>query len=337
MRHARPGGGPTSRWLTPLFLVLALGGLAFGAGLFLGLRWRERGEPAPGPLGISPVVAAPSEAAPDGGKPSALPSGSPASQDGEGRSGDARVLSAEPSVSALRPRKVPAGRPMLALIIDDVGWSRAETRKLSEIRLPLTWAIIPWLRDSATSVGMARAAGRPYLIHLPMEAIDEPPGRHRLTIGVSDDEGTIRRHLRAAIEAVPGAVGVNNHRGSRATADRRVMDVVADELAAANLFFVDSRTIPGTVAYDAAVARGVPALMNNIFLDNRADLGAIRSRFRQAEEMARRRGYAVAIGHIRPRTLEFLRELEASPPEGIRLVTVPEMMEALWQQGDEKE
>jgi polysaccharide deacetylase 2 family uncharacterized protein YibQ len=115
------------------------------------------------------------------------------------------------------------------------------------------------------------------------------------------------------------------------------MDVVADELAAANLFFVDSRTIPGTVAYEAAVARGVPALLNNIFLDNRADLGAIRSRFRQAEEMARRRGYAVAIGHIRPRTLEFLRELEASPPEGLRLVTVPEMMEALWQQGDEKE
>jgi polysaccharide deacetylase 2 family uncharacterized protein YibQ len=112
------------------------------------------------------------------------------------------------------------------------------------------------------------------------------------------------------------------------------MDIVADELAGADLCFLDSRTIGRSCAYAAAVARGIPALKNDRFLDNQAESGAIRASFERVARLARKRGYAVTIGHIRPVTLNFFEELAKSPPRGIRLVTVPELLEALRERGE---
>ena len=53
--------------------------------------------------------------------------------------------------------------------------------------------------------------------------------------------GGYRPGLERDLDSVPGAVGVNNHMGSAATADPRLMRVVARVLARRGLFFVDSR------------------------------------------------------------------------------------------------
>jgi len=109
---------------------------------------------------------------------------------------------------------------------------------------------------------------------------------------------------------VSGACGINNHMGSRATANRPTMDAVMAAVSGAGLFFLDSRTTPDTVAEDAARSAGIPALRRDVFLDVVAEPAAVRGALRAAAARAVAQGHAVAIGHVHPATIEtLLREL----------------------------
>ena len=140
-----------------------------------------------------------------------------------------------------------------------------------------------------------REAGKELLLHLPMEPEGaEDPGPGALLTGHTAAE--IERLLDAALASVPGAVGVNNHMGSKATADRAFMDVLLDALGRRGLFFVDSRTTSLTVAASEAERLGVPYLARKVFLD--AVDGGIEGSLAGAVDAAARGGAAVAIGHV---------------------------------------
>ncbi len=94
----------------------------------------------------------------------------------------------------------------------------------------------------------------------------EDPGPRRAA-HVPPGLAEIERLLDAALASVPGAVGVNNHMGSKATADAAFMDVLLDALGRRGLFFVDSRTTVLTVAASEAERLGVPYLARKVFLD----------------------------------------------------------------------
>jgi polysaccharide deacetylase 2 family uncharacterized protein YibQ len=113
---------------------------------------------------------------------------------------------------------------------------------------------------------------------------------------------------RDALQAVPSASGVNNHMGSELSSDRRAMDAVLGEIGSRGLFFLDSRTSPASVGYQAAQAMGIPAAERQVFLDTDADREAIRREFRRLLALAAERGSAIAIGHPYPSTLEILAE-----------------------------
>jgi uncharacterized protein len=145
------------------------------------------------------------------------------------------------------------------------------------------------------------------LLHLPMQAgHGANPGPGALTLAMSDAE--LAAATRAALAAVPGAAGVNNHMGSALTADERAMRAVLGVLAEDGLFFVDSRTTADTVAYRVAAALDVPAAERQVFLDPDPRPEAIRYEFARLLDLARRRGAAIAIGHPHPATIEVLRE-----------------------------
>src|SRR5262249_54101595 len=129
-------------------------------------------------------------------------------------------------------------------------------------------------------------------------------------------------------DAVPAADGVNNHQGSGATADQKLMNDLMRVLKDEGVFYVDSRTTAATVAFDAAKREGVPAAFRNVpFLDDRKEKEAVKQQLRLAIAGARQKGEALAIGHPRPETLAALREMRtAARTSGVELVLVSELV-----------
>jgi polysaccharide deacetylase 2 family uncharacterized protein YibQ len=117
-----------------------------------------------------------------------------------------------------------------------------------------------------------------------------------------------RRLLRRYMEKVPGAAGGNNHMGSGYTQDRQAMRVVLDELQQGGQFFIDSKTIGSSVAYDEARRMRVPTASRQIFLDNSEDIAYIRKQIRRMVQMSNDRGELVAICHPYPETLQAFRQ-----------------------------
>ncbi len=236
-----------------------------------------------------------------------------------------------------RPGKVPSARAFhgesrLAIVIDDLGYDRAAAEAVFRIELPLTLAVLPHLPYSAATAEEAYRRGFPVLLHLPMESAE--PGAKRESIelhaGMTQEEAA--RMVAAMLETVPHAVGVNNHQGSRATADPALMAALMPVLRERGLFFIDSRTTAESQAYRLARHAGVPAAYRTVFLD---DTPARPSRAREATlrqlhlavDEARRQGWAIAIGHPHPSTLEALREfLPGLEAQGVQLVFVSELV-----------
>lgn len=220
-------------------------------------------------------------------------------------------------------------RPKLALVIDDFGYSRnGVVKEILSMDLPLTIAILPSLPHSTFALESARKNGKCAILHLPMEP-DEDQGSD-LTMVVGDmNELAIERLVGRYIQSLPGIKGVNNHQGSRATADRRVMEIVLDVVRDYGLFFLDSLTSNKSVAYNTARDLGVKTARNDTFLDaDTEDAEVIEQRIRQLVSTARQSGSAVGIGHPRRWTLEALKNSELFLKNtGVELVFLTDLVE----------
>jgi len=215
----------------------------------------------------------------------------------------------------------------LAIIIDDCGQWLATERAFIALPVPLTLSVLPDVRYTKVIAGEATAAGKGVMLHLPMEALSGVnPGPGKVTTEMSDAQ--IAAQVKADLADVPLARGVNNHEGSKATGDARVMHDVAEALVEhGNLFFIDSMTVRDSVAAAQARGAGLPTATRDVFLDNKADVAYTESQLDEAAALAIAHGSAVAIGHPRKTTLEALRrlipQLEA---RGIRFVLVSELL-----------
>ncbi|MDR7606296.1 MAG: divergent polysaccharide deacetylase family protein, partial [Armatimonadota bacterium] len=217
----------------------------------------------------------------------------------------------------------------VAVVLDDAGMRLDELDRALRVGRPLTLAILPGLPHSEELARRARQAGLEVLLHLPMEPEDPELASQlgELAVRVDMAEEDIVRTVKSALRAVPGAVGVNNHMGSKATADPRVMRAVLRALREDGMFFVDSRTTPKSSAEVVAKELGVRVARRMVFLDNDPSPEAVRTQIRQLVELARRHGSAVAIGHAnRPHTAEVLAEMVPEMERaGVRLVPVGEL------------
>ncbi len=229
-----------------------------------------------------------------------------------------------PEDQGYTPASLPIPRPIprmtVALVIDDMGLDRRRSERT--VRLPgtLTLAYLPYAQDLAGQTRAARAAGHEVILHMPMEPLgahDPGPSALRTTLG---EEENLRR-LRAALAAVPGAVGVNNHMGSRFTENAAALAPILTEIGARGLYFLDSRTSPRSLAYTTARELGLPALGRDVFLDDSNDPDAIASQIAAMEARARRTGGVIAIGHPREATLDALEAwLATAERRGFRII-----------------
>ena len=226
-----------------------------------------------------------------------------------------------------RARRSPAG-PRVAIVIDDLGNELAPAERIAGWAESVAGAVLPGVRWSAESAHVLAHGGKEVLLHLPME----PEGYPRVRPGPgvvlrSQSDAEIARLLEADLATVPGAIGVNNHMGSAATADPRVMKVVAHVLSPRGLFFLDSRTTDATVAERSAEEASVPTVSRRVFLDDVATEAAVGRQLEEFVRRARVEGDAVAIGHPYPATLAVLeREMPRFASEGVRLVRVSELV-----------
>jgi polysaccharide deacetylase 2 family uncharacterized protein YibQ len=213
------------------------------------------------------------------------------------------------------------GRKLIAIVIDDMGVDRKRSLRAAALPAPLTLSWLPYAPDVGQQAAAARAAGHEILLHAPMQPQGhQNPGPNALLVDLSTDE--IRRRVDADLDLLPEAVGLNNHMGSRFTRDARAMAPVIDELKRRGLLFLDSRTTGGSVGASEARDAAVPYAVRDVFLDDVMTVDAVRAQLAKVEEIARRRGYAVAIGHPHDATLDALEPwLRSLPARGF--VQVP--------------
>ena len=222
-----------------------------------------------------------------------------------------------------------AGQQMIAIIIDDLGLDKKRTERVETLRAPLTLALMTYAEDLARQTAAARGRGHELMLHVPMQPLDGAydPGPDVLEVGLSPDE--LRRRIDWGLSRFEGFIGVNNHMGSRFTADRAGMRVVMEELKKRGLAFVDSVTTDRSVGEDMARRYGVPFATRQVFLDNEQDVRSIRAQLAKVEALARAHGSAIAIGHPHDATVEALASwLPGLDARGLVLVPVSAIIRA---------
>lgn len=206
--------------------------------------------------------------------------------------------------AASAPR-VGQGQAMVAIVIDDMGLDRPRSMRAVELPGPLTLSYLPYGRDLPSQTALARFRGHELMVHLPMEpsgAAD--PGPNALTTAL--DAAEIRRRIAVNLDSLDSYVGVNNHMGSRFTAWRPGMEIVIAEMKKRGLMFLDSRTSAQSVGAEVATQAGVPHAVRHVFLDDVMAADNVRHQLDETERIARKQGFAIAIGHPHDNTLEAL-------------------------------
>jgi polysaccharide deacetylase 2 family uncharacterized protein YibQ len=208
-----------------------------------------------------------------------------------------------------KPQPAPDARGRLAILLDDGGQKLDLVAAAAALPAEVGFAILPFLPKSAETATALYDAGHEIWLHLPMEPENYPandPGPGAVLMAMNSDD--LRTTIHSAINNIPHAVGVNNHMGSKATADLKTMTWIMQELKSRGMAFIDSRTTVHTVAEEAARAQGVPTNRRHVFLDNERSAAAIRTQLDEAVYRSRMEGEIIAIGHLDKVTIEVLSE-----------------------------
>jgi len=230
-----------------------------------------------------------------------------------------------PVEKQIKPRKPTL--PKVAIIIDDIGYDPKIVDHFLSIDAPLTFSVLPFSPYQKKVIRKVRAKKCEIMLHLPMEPVEYPqvnPGPGALLISMTAQE--LSNHLNDALDAIPGAVGVNNHMGSRLTTDSDQMRRVLKILKQRGLFFIDSRTSYETVSRKLARNLKLPYAQRKIFLDNNTSPQKIRTQLKQLIRYAMKQGEAVGIAHPHEETFRVLAREIPKLKQQIRFVPASSMV-----------
>jgi hypothetical protein len=215
-------------------------------------------------------------------------------------------------------------RAAIAICIDDLGEDLAGTDKAMALPKEVALSFLPFAETTPFLAEAANRKGHLVLAHVPMQPLSgKNPGPMGLTSAMTQDE--IARRLGWNLARVPGLVGINNHEGSRFTADAAALAPVMAGLKARHLFFLDSRTGPQSSVTAAARSAGVMTASRDVFLDDNPSAASVSAALDLLAQDARRNGVAIAIGHPHDVTLKLLAAWLAQD-HGVTLVPLDEAM-----------
>ncbi len=221
----------------------------------------------------------------------------------------------------------PKARPKIIIVFDDMGLDHAAFERALALPGPLTYSFLPYAQGVDGLARKAREQGAEIMLHLPMEPEGgADPGPHALRLDMTG--ATFIETLEWNLARFDGYVGVNNHMGSKLTADTAAMKTVLAYLKERGIFYLDSVTTGETVMRKANAAVGADAFSRDVFLDAQAgDRAFVRRQLDLVERIARETGYAVAICHPRAETIDVLGPwLATAPSRGFELAPASSLL-----------
>ena len=199
--------------------------------------------------------------------------------------------------------------PLVALIVDDLGYDKKIAKKFLALNVNLTFSILPHSPFQNEIARLASSKGIEIMLHLPMEPVEYPdvnPGPGTLLSSMSPDE--LISQLEDDLNALPGITGVNNHMGSKLTAESTQMYQIFSILKQRGLFFIDSRTTSDSMGRPSARLFQIPFAERDVFIDHYLKPNFIRKQIKELIRIARSNGAAVGILHPHSTTYQILRE-----------------------------
>ena len=233
-----------------------------------------------------------------------------------------------PSPIPVAPLPPNVSHGKIVIIIDDSGYKKSDCDHLAAIDVPVTISILPELPHSKEIAECANSQGKEVMLHLPLEPHvfrEQYPEHYFIKTAMSSAQ--IVSRFNEALKSVPHVAGINNHEGSKATEDSRVMYIIFKELAKKNLFFVDSRVTSKSVCKNLANKLQLPFAGRDVFLDNINERAAIEKQFTELTSKANEHGVAVAIGHARPVSWDVMQEkIKELKSQGYEFITVQQLI-----------
>lgn len=197
----------------------------------------------------------------------------------------------------------------VAIIIDDFGYRNdSVSERFLKLDADLTYAVIPGHEHSRSFSAKAKEKGYEVIIHMPLESRFKTKGEREYILETSMTSAELETRINKVLNHLPEAVGMNNHQGSKASEDSRVMGILAALLKDNGKYFIDSRTTTGTVAEMTMRNHGVATNRRHVFLDNQDDADMIKIQLEELFQKAETMGIAVGIGHAKAATIGVLEE-----------------------------
>jgi polysaccharide deacetylase 2 family uncharacterized protein YibQ len=204
----------------------------------------------------------------------------------------------------------PLAKNLVAIVIDDMGFSLQALQEICDLNVPITVSVLPLSPLAQETAETANERGLEVMLHLPCESVNHQEGDND-TFGFihsSMSNEDVKILTEDFLGRVPFIKGVNNHMGSKITQNEPIMRTILGLLAERNLFFLDSRTTAYSIAYDLAKQMGLRSAYRNIFLDSTVGVNFSAKKLLELLELSQKTGKAVAIGHPFPETLRALKE-----------------------------
>ena len=226
-------------------------------------------------------------------------------------------------------------RPVLSLVIDDLGYSYENGKAAIELEGDHTYAILPGTAYSQKLARLAHQLGKEVILHMPMQSISSTAANEPNALNEAMDEDELSGNVHSLLALIPFIRGVNNHMGSHLTEFDIFMRPVMDSIRSYNssLYFLDSRTSPRSVAYSQARDAGLSTISRDVFLDNDPNSSAIKLQYNIWLTRARERGSAIAIGHPYTHTLEVLQQNLAADHAEFNFMRISELIGERGQRG----
>ena len=218
--------------------------------------------------------------------------------------------------------------PLVALIVDDLGYDKKIAKKFLALNVNLTFSILPHSPFQNEIARLASSKGIEIMLHLPMEPVEYPdvnPGPGTLLSSMSPDE--LIGQLEDDLNALPGITGVNNHMGSKLTAESTQMYQIFSILKQRGLFFIDSRTTSDSMGRPSARLFQIPFAERDVFIDHYLKPNFIRKQIKELIRIARSNGAAVGILHPHSTTYQILREELPELQNQVQLVSASKIVQ----------
>jgi polysaccharide deacetylase 2 family uncharacterized protein YibQ len=220
-------------------------------------------------------------------------------------------------------------RPVLSLVIDDLGYSYENGKAAIELDGNHTYAILPGTAYGEKLAKHAHSLNKEVILHMPMQSISSAAAHEPMALNEAMNEDELSGNVHSLLDLIPFIRGVNNHMGSHLTEFDFFMRPVMDSIRGYNpsLYFLDSRTSPRSVAYAQARDAGLNTISRDVFLDNEPNRAAIRLQYNIWLTRARERGSAIAIGHPYEHTLDVLQQNLAGAHAEFNFMRISELID----------